>query len=300
MLVLSSMPGTGPRRDQLDRPGSCSGYDSLDHAHPPIEGGGGLAGDVRWRMRVHLDDVLNDIYEVVLQPDHWQTALQAIRSLFGATAAGLRFEDRKAGTFRQVWVGLDPAFEKAYVEHFWSQDPWVEASLGFPVGTSVTSDDLVSRRSLERSAFYNELCKPHDLGDIVGALIENSRGRTMAIGIMRARKPAVFDADDAALLERLIPHLRRSTVIQARIRDTEHRVNRSGTSAVEPTRLSARLGLTAAEARVAAALANGASVRQISERFGTKYNTVRYQLRIVFEKLGVHTQAELVRMVLNL
>lgn len=57
-------------------------------------------------------------------------------------------------------------------------------------------------------------------------------------------------------------------------------------------------GLTAAEARVALSIAEGLSVKEIAERAGTTFETVRNQLKTVFSKVGVHRQAELVRLLL--
>ncbi len=54
--------------------------------------------------------------------------------------------------------------------------------------------------------------------------------------------------------------------------------------------------LTAAEARLAAHLASGASLTEASELLRIRYNTARAQLRAIFDKTDVHRQSELVRM----
>ena len=57
-------------------------------------------------------------------------------------------------------------------------------------------------------------------------------------------------------------------------------------------------GLTAAEARIAALIANGQSVQDIVTATGNSANTVRSQLRAIFSKLGVRRQSQLIRAVL--
>jgi DNA-binding CsgD family transcriptional regulator len=52
--------------------------------------------------------------------------------------------------------------------------------------------------------------------------------------------------------------------------------------------------LTPAEARVASALTGGATIREISRQIGIGEETVRSQLKAVFEKTGTRRQAELV------
>ena len=59
-------------------------------------------------------------------------------------------------------------------------------------------------------------------------------------------------------------------------------------------------GLTPAEARLAIALSNGQSLRDIADQHALSKETVRTQLRTVFDKTGVHRQSELVRLVLSL
>ncbi|HEY1560994.1 MAG TPA: hypothetical protein VGF71_08905 [Caulobacteraceae bacterium] len=61
-------------------------------------------------------------------------------------------------------------------------------------------------------------------------------------------------------------------------------------------KLMSLFGLTAAEARVAAAVGGGESPRKAAERLGVSFNTVRAQLARVFEKTGVGRQADLARL----
>lgn len=55
------------------------------------------------------------------------------------------------------------------------------------------------------------------------------------------------------------------------------------------------LGLTPAEARLAARLRFGQSLKEAAEELGISVNTARNQLKSIFEKLGVNRQADLIR-----
>ena len=57
-------------------------------------------------------------------------------------------------------------------------------------------------------------------------------------------------------------------------------------------------GLTRAEARLAAALANGHSLEKIAKQFGVSKHTVRSQLKSCFRKTGTNRQTELVKLML--
>lgn len=60
--------------------------------------------------------------------------------------------------------------------------------------------------------------------------------------------------------------------------------------------LEERYGLTSAEARLAAELAAGSSLKQASEKFGVSRDTVRTQLKQIFTKTNTHRQSDLVRL----
>ena len=54
-------------------------------------------------------------------------------------------------------------------------------------------------------------------------------------------------------------------------------------------------GLTEAEVRLARKLREGLSLQQAADNLGVKINTVRNQLRAIFDKMGLQRQSELVR-----
>ena len=67
---------------------------------------------------------------------------------------------------------------------------------------------------------------------------------------------------------------------------------------IDPVAVAAALGLTPAQGRVAALLAEGLTPEQIAQATGSGLGTVRWHLHHVFGKVGVGRQAELVRLVL--
>ncbi len=58
-------------------------------------------------------------------------------------------------------------------------------------------------------------------------------------------------------------------------------------------------GCTPAEARLTQGLVDGQGLRQAASRLGVTYETARAYLKVVFQKTGVHTQAQLVAKVLG-
>jgi DNA-binding CsgD family transcriptional regulator/PAS domain-containing protein len=72
------------------------------------------------------------------------------------------------------------------------------------------------------------------------------------------------------------------------------------TARLDPLIVSLAFNLTPAEARVATAIAEGASPEEVATHRGVSLATVRTQLRCIFEKLGVRRQPDMVRMLLEL
>lgn len=64
-----------------------------------------------------------------------------------------------------------------------------------------------------------------------------------------------------------------------------------------PEQLVALFGLTAAEARLACAIASGASLDDYAEQHGVRLSTVKTQLQAVFAKTDTHRQNDLTRLV---
>lgn len=69
---------------------------------------------------------------------------------------------------------------------------------------------------------------------------------------------------------------------------------------VDPAALQTLLGLTPAEARMAAAVAEGLSLAEAGIRLGIAHNTAKVHLRSIFAKTGIHRQSQLVALIASL
>jgi len=70
--------------------------------------------------------------------------------------------------------------------------------------------------------------------------------------------------------------------------------------AIDSSLLFAVFGLTPAECRIATLLAEGLSLKQIAQVQGTQHETVRKQLRSIYQKTATNRQPELIRLLLHL
>jgi DNA-binding CsgD family transcriptional regulator/PAS domain-containing protein len=70
--------------------------------------------------------------------------------------------------------------------------------------------------------------------------------------------------------------------------------------AIDASLLYAVFGLTPAESRIATMLAEGLSLKEIAVAQGTRHDTVRKQLRSIYQKTSTNRQPELIRLLLHL
>ncbi len=163
-----------------------------------------------------LLELVDGVYEASLEPGRWDAVLSGVAKSFDATASGIRIQN--GAYVSQHWVGLEPSFEQAYLEHYALLDPWVPAALSRSPGRCYTSQELVADEELERSAFYHELCKPFGMRELCGGILEHTDALIVSMSVMRRDGAEPFDAHTARAMNELTPHVRRALAIQRRLR----------------------------------------------------------------------------------
>jgi len=131
-----------------------------------------------------------------------------------------------------------------------------------------------------------------ELADCVGRAIrdDNSVCRTMLVADAQGERRLMLDV---ARLRRGAYSLGHEPAVMVIARDERARI-RTAAAAV-----GSKFGFTSAETAIAEALARGCSPEQIAVERGVSLNTVRTQIRSIFDKAGVTRQAELTRLVLT-
>lgn len=165
-------------------------------------------------MDAALPDIIERIYAASVAPDRWPDALRALAGAVDGTACGLRIEGIETPSFSQRWIGLDPAFERAYVEAYWSHDVWAAEGKRGRVGAAAVGDALIEPRARRQNAFINELCTPYGIDDLVGGLVSLTPQTMISFAAMRQRGQRPFDDAHAAIVERLVPHVRRALLVE--------------------------------------------------------------------------------------
>ncbi len=251
--------------------------------------------------RVALE-IVDHLYASVLDDERLVHALEALRKLFGAVAAGVRVETRGARPECQIVhsVGLPDTFKKGYSRDYWHRDPWAAGAWLAPPGAFAHGDQLCSRRTYEGSALYNELSRTHGLGEMFAGAIAQTPDRVVGFGLFRERREGGFSTELDGLAGSLVPQVARAFELKARLREHAQPGSHRDQAAELERELQTLHALTPTEARVARQIAEGLSPKDIACAHGTAWDTVRAQLRQVYAKMEVHTQASLTRKVVLL
>ena len=250
-------------------------------------------------------EIVDHVYAGVLDPTRWQDALRSFARLLDARAAGVRIERPGEGV-EQEWVGLEPSFDRAYVAHYWQDDPWAEKIWCASVGVFSHGNEVCARSIVEASAFHNELALPSGLDDLAGGVLERTPSRVVTIGVMKGTGNKRFDAETDRLGAMVGPHFARGLALRDRLKALAPESSRSAPRSAAPMsalgamveeRLRTHHALTVTEAHVALRIGNGLSPKEIAAELGTSWYTVRSQLRQVFAKTERRTQSALARLV---
>jgi DNA-binding CsgD family transcriptional regulator len=165
-------------------------------------------------------DLLDMCYGAVDRPEHWTPFVDALADALGAQAGDFVIEDYATGTARALGsTGFDPAFRETYDERFLGANLWISALERLPRGR--THEDHAEPPGFESSAYYNEWVRPQGLRHAMGAILEREATWLVHIGFLRAPSVGGFDPGEIWLLDRLLPHLRRTLEFSERLRRAE-------------------------------------------------------------------------------
>lgn len=172
------------------------------------------AADVRGVTVAQVDPLLGAIYEGATQSPPWQTALELLRVELQAKHVTLMLRPPSSDS-AGIMINTGPTTtqgQQSYETHFFALDPFVRLS----EGVVVTAEELIGKSWLE-SPVYLEYLKPLDIRHLLGADIYTAEGIECRLRVTRSHDAKPFSADDRALVRFLLPHLKRSIQLHARL-----------------------------------------------------------------------------------
>ncbi|WP_107991747.1 helix-turn-helix transcriptional regulator [Breoghania corrubedonensis] len=156
-----------------------------------------------------LDRVVTGFYEAAIEPDLWRPAVNRLAELIGAHSTHVMAFDMAAGTETIGFLeGIEPEAYQGYLDDFLPHDLRVPRLLAAPVGKLLRNQDIWTHDERLSSVIYNEFQKPNRLFEITGAQL-GMEGHLSWFGVGR-RHEDPFDADEVAIVRRVIPNIRQA------------------------------------------------------------------------------------------
>lgn len=161
-----------------------------------------------------LDGLLAAIYEGAMESPPWSSALQKIRSSLQAAHVTLMLRPPSSDS-SGVMINTGTVNEQAvesYGTHFFTLDPFVRLQ----EGEVVTAEELIGKQWLD-SPIYVEYLKPLGIRHLLGADIYTKEGIECRFRVTRSHDSPPFSAEDKNLCRMLLPHLKRSIRLHAKL-----------------------------------------------------------------------------------
>jgi DNA-binding CsgD family transcriptional regulator/GAF domain-containing protein len=161
-----------------------------------------------------VDELLGAIYEGPLESPPWQSALQLLRDTMNAAHVTLMLRPPQEGS-TGVMINTGTVKEEAvvsYETHFFSVDPFVHLN----EGEVVTAEELIGKEWMQ-TPVYQEFLKPLGIRHLLGADIYTRDGIECRLRVTRLQDSKSFNAHDKALVRYLLPHLKRSIQLHAKL-----------------------------------------------------------------------------------
>jgi DNA-binding CsgD family transcriptional regulator len=161
-----------------------------------------------------LDTLVGAVYEGPMESPPWQSVLQLLRDTMNAAHVTLMLRPPSADN-SGIMINTGPVTTQgveSYETHFFSLDPFVRLR----DDEVVTAEELIGKQWLE-SPIYLEYLRPLGVRHLLGADIYTREGIECRLRITRSEDEQPFDDTDKRLVRFLLPHLKRSIQLHARL-----------------------------------------------------------------------------------
>lgn len=171
-----------------------------------------------------LDRLIAAMYETALHPKLWPAWFETAATAFGGNSGLSLVQSPRSGEADMLGVqGLSMQAMQLYADHYHKCDLWTQRS-GRTLMQATISADLCTDEEFANSEIYTDFSKPHGGGAfyVVGAVLPIAADMAV-IGFQRTRSQGPYTRSHARALDRLLPHLQRSLLIRAKLKEADQR-----------------------------------------------------------------------------
>jgi len=167
-------------------------------------------------MRIRsVTALVGDIYEAALEPNLWPSILERIADSVRATTTAFSMHDpatRYGATLGHVRA--DPSLSRMYDEYYHQLNPHAhKLSQTTSIGELSIGQMVIADEALERSEYYNDFLRRHDLFHLAGGVIARDDSLTYGFATLRPRRKGEFREAELEPMQMILPHLARAARI---------------------------------------------------------------------------------------
>lgn len=166
------------------------------------------------------DALVGAIYDAVLVPDGWTSAVAAVAAALGCHGGTLLFQDRSGHaphTDLTAVTGYPDGAAQLYDAHFAQQDDRLGQVLAAQPGQVLADGWTMDHAAFLRTELYGDFYRPFGMARGIGVRLFAEGSRIGVLSGFRGLERGPFDAAEIRLLERLASHLMRSLQLKRQL-----------------------------------------------------------------------------------
>ena len=239
-------------------------------------------------------EIVELIYDIPLGRSDWHQVVEALRIEMDAVIAFLFLSRPEQEPILITATSSDESIWQQYEAHYCQIDPWNTLLSGpeYENNTIHYSSAFFTEKELRKTAYYNDFWKAYGLGETIGGFLTTESGITIQIGIPKGIGSRNYNDHEANLLRYYSYHICRAI-------ELEGYIGNSLPQGIYESGLSAKFGLTKAEAQLTLTLLKTNSLQLAAESLYRSYHTVRTQLKSIFKKTETSSQIELIKRLIS-
>ncbi|WP_299365042.1 LuxR C-terminal-related transcriptional regulator [uncultured Paracoccus sp.] len=155
--------------------------------------------------------LIDHIYAALFSEAPWQEFLDRSTALLPNGHSVLLFHDKASGDGAfSMAAGLDDGMVQKYNSEYFAINPWTEHALIRPLKRVMQADEMLPRRELLRTQYYDEYLRPQDIVTGLGVTLACQADRHIFFSIVCADTDEEQMRGAKRTLTMLVPHLART------------------------------------------------------------------------------------------
>lgn len=172
-------------------------------------------------MQDRVAAITGHLYEGVLMPDAWHSALDGMSNQLSAgvfhsftlAPAGMLIPE---STGNLESFGLHAGLMSEYETHHAANDLRAAATMRMPMGQVMLDHEQISPRAMSHNAVYSDWLVPLGLRHTAAVIVRVEAGAQDFISFMRPSDAKPYGTQDKTFIDQLTPHIMRAARLRAR------------------------------------------------------------------------------------